>query len=152
MLNYDIWYQIFLYLDLKSIYCIEIAHPFFQNVLERVKYWKIRIRKDFPHCEIGEEDFPHCKIGEERYSMERKVYWNLYTLNHTCNLCRLCVVDNVNDDIPESDWLKYLDWKRWTVFCCIRVDFQFQSCLHLLAILTLSNIYQIHNTVWLSVT
>ena len=109
MLNYDIWYQIFLYLDLKSIYCIESAHPFFQNVLERVKYWKIRIRKDLPHCEIGEEDFPHCEIGEERYSMERKLYWNMYTLNHTCNLCRLCVVDNVNDDIPESDWLKYLD-------------------------------------------
>ena len=98
-LNDDIWYQIFLYLDLKSIYCIEIAHPFFQNVLERVKYWKIRIRKDFPHCEIGEES----------YSMERKVYWNLYTLNHTCNLCRLCLVDNVMDDIPESDWIKYLD-------------------------------------------
>ena len=46
---------------------------------------------------------------EEMYNVARRVYWSVYQLNHTCNICRLCLVDNVIDDIPDNEWIEYLD-------------------------------------------
>ena len=51
-LNDDIWYQILLYLDLKGIYCLELANPFFPSVLKRLRFWNMKINKDFPHCDV----------------------------------------------------------------------------------------------------
>ena len=48
----DIWHQILLYLDLKSIYCLELANPFFPTVLKRLRLWNIKITKDFPHRDV----------------------------------------------------------------------------------------------------
>lgn len=57
----DIWCQIFQFLDLKSIYNIEMADVFFQNVLKRIKFWNRKIKIDFPHCYdvLGELSHPN---------------------------------------------------------------------------------------------
>ena len=104
-LHDDIWYQILLYLDLKSIYSLEFTNTYFPAVLKRTRFWIIKMKKDFPHCEIVINSVQE----EEIYTVARKVYWSLYQLNHTCNICRLCLVDNVIDDIPENEWIDYLD-------------------------------------------
>ena len=100
----DIWNQIFHFLDLKSIYNIEMVDVFFQNVLKRIKFWKRRIRSDFPHCDSEIPDVNE----EESYFLARKLYWIYYRLNHACNICRLCCVD-ICEEIPECEWKDYLD-------------------------------------------
>ena len=104
-LHDDAWYQILLYLDLKSIYCLELTNPFFPAVLKRIRFWNLKIKKDFPHCAIEIDSVEK----EEMYTVARRVYWSVYQLSHTCNICRLCLVDNVIDDIPENEWIDYLD-------------------------------------------
>ena len=104
-LHDDAWYQILLYLDLKSIYCLELTSPFFPALLNRIRFWNLKIKKDFPHCAIEIDSVQK----EEMYTVARRVYWSVYQLNHTCNICRLCLVDNVIDDIPDSEWIEYLD-------------------------------------------
>ena len=104
----DIWSEIFSYLDLKSIYILEVADKFFKNVLKRTNFWKIKARKEFPYS-----DYRIITMDEEKdYYKVRKLYWNLYWLNHKCNICKLCFIENVCSDIPDCrkcDWLNYLD-------------------------------------------
>ena len=104
-LNDDIWYQILLYLDLKGIYCLELANPFFPSVLKRLRFWNMKINKDFPHCDVVINSVQEAEV----YTVARRVYWSMYQLNHTCNICRLCLVDNIVDDIPDNEWIDYLD-------------------------------------------
>ena len=104
-LHDDAWYQILLYLDLKSIYCLELTDPYFPAVLKRTRFWNLKIKRDFPYC----DDVINFVTEEETYSVARGVYWCLYQLNHTCNICRLCLVDNVVHDIPENEWIDYLN-------------------------------------------
>ena len=101
----DIWCHIFHFLDLKSIYNIAMVDKFFQNVLKRIKFWKRRIRSDFPHC--GSK-LPNVNNKKESYFLTRRLYWIYYRLNHVYNMYRLCCVD-ICEDIPECDWKDYLD-------------------------------------------
>jgi hypothetical protein len=50
-LNDDIWDEIISYLNLKSIYNLELTDKFFQGVLERTKFWERRIKNEFPDYE-----------------------------------------------------------------------------------------------------
>ena len=96
-LHDDIWYQILLYLDLKSIYCLELTDTYFPTVLKRLRFWNLKIT------------VIDSVLEEEVYTATRRAYWSYYQLNHTCNICRLCLVDNVIDDIPDNEWIEYLD-------------------------------------------
>ena len=100
----DIWCHIFHFLGLKSIYNIEMVDIFFQNVIKRIKFWKKRIRSDFPHCV---SKLPNVN-KEESYILTRRLYWIYYRLNHVYNMCRLCCVD-ICEEIPKCYWKDYLD-------------------------------------------
>ena len=97
----DIWYQIFLYLDLKSIYTIEMTDIGFQHIFKRTKFWSRKIRKDFSHSDVV---WPP-NSDEETYVLARILYFDMYRLNHVCNICMLCFAD----DIPDYEWRNYLD-------------------------------------------
>ena len=102
-LNYDIWREIFSYLDLKSIFILERTDQFFQQALRSTRFWERKMEKEFPHCD---------KPKDKDYFFMRKLYWTLYCLNHDCNVCKLCFIDNICDDIPDCgdcDWLDFLD-------------------------------------------
>ena len=107
-LNDDIWSEIFSYLDLKSIFTLERADILFQHILKSTRYWERMIEKEFSHCGscisgIGEED---------PYFISRRLYWTYYLLNHSCNICKLCFIDDICNNIPDCklcDWLNYLD-------------------------------------------
>ena len=107
-LHDDIWYHVFIYLDLKSIYTAEITDIFFQNVLKRTKFWNRKIRKDFPQC-----DDVLLDLSEEKsYVLARRFYFDMYRLTHACNICKLCFI-NIYEDIPHSEWRDYIDWMKW---------------------------------------
>ena len=51
-LNNDIWGEIFSYLDLKSIYQLELTSIYFKEVLQKLNFWKRKIIKEFPQFEL----------------------------------------------------------------------------------------------------
>ena len=78
---------------------------FFKNIMSRTRFWNIKIRKDFPHCE-----FDLSTVNEEEnYFLVRNLYWDIMRLNHVCNICRICCIENVHEDIPDYEWASYLD-------------------------------------------
>ena len=107
-LNNDIWSEIFSYLDLKSIFTLERADIMFQQVLRSTRYWERMMEKEFSSC-----GFDISGIGEEeRYFTIRRLYWTSYLLGHSCNFCKLCLIDDVCSNIPDCnlcDWINYLD-------------------------------------------
>ena len=107
-LNVDTWCKIFSYLDLKSIYSLELTAIYFKQVLERIRFWERKIRKEFPNFEYDqlEEDI------NKKYYITRKSYWNLYYQNHLCNVCKLCFIESICSNIPnceKCDWLQLLE-------------------------------------------
>ena len=103
-LHDDIWYSVFIYLDLKSIYTAEVTDSFFQNILKRTKFWSRKIRRDFPHCDVVLPDVSE----EESYFVARRLYFDIYRLNHVCNICKLCFI-NISEDLPHCEWRDYID-------------------------------------------
>ena len=105
-LSDDIWSEIFSYLDLKSIFTMELADRFFQQTLKRIRFWERKLKTDFDdgldEAEVAEED---------QYFIVRRMYWNRYLLSHECRICNLCFIDNICSDIPDCkncDWLDCL--------------------------------------------
>ena len=91
-------------LDLKSIYTLEAADVFFQNILRRTNFWNRKIKNDFPHCYTSD-----LSLVDDEYDFSKTLYWELYRRNHACKICTLCCVDSVYEDIPEHEWISYLD-------------------------------------------
>ena len=107
-LNDDIWSEIFSYLDLKCIFTLERADLIFEDILRRTRYWERKIEQKFPECGF---DIPEDST-DDPYFIIRRLYWDLYCLSHTCNICKLCFVDNICNKIPDCklcDWLNYFD-------------------------------------------
>lgn len=107
-LNDDVWCEIFSYLNLKSIYNLELTDKFFQQVLKRIRFWVRKIREEFPNYEYDSI----ATKAEEKYYISRKLYWNLYYQNHRCNVCKLCFIESICSNIPDCkkcDWLEFLD-------------------------------------------
>ena len=108
-LNVDIWDTIIAYLNLKSIYNLELADNFFREIMQRTKIWQRKIKNEFP-----DYDFEHIQTNEEiQYKAAKNLYWSLYILGHECNFCKLCFIDDACRNIPDCttcNWLEYLDW------------------------------------------
>ena len=106
-LNDDVWHEIFLYFDIKSIFNLELTNTYFQQVLQRLHFWEKKIRKEFPHYAF--EIFVCDK--KKKYFITKKIYWDLYCQNHKCNICKLCFIDEICSNIPnctKCDWLDYI--------------------------------------------
>jgi hypothetical protein len=107
-LHDDIWSEIFSYLDLKSIYNLELAAIYFKEVFKKTRFWERKIRIEF-------QNFEHNELEEDvntKYHITRKLYWNLYYQNHVCNICKLCVIESICSNIPnceKCDWLEFLE-------------------------------------------
>ena len=107
-LNNDIWCEIFSYLDLKSIYHLELTSIFFKEVLEKLRFWKRKILKEFPKFE---HDGLEGK-AEKNYQVTRKLYWILFHQSHVCNVCKMCFIESICSNIPDCDdcdWLELLE-------------------------------------------
>ena len=101
-LNDDIWCEIISYLNLKDIYNLENSDDYFKNLLERTRFWERKIKAEF----TGE------MIDQEGYKIARKTYWILFLQRHTCNICKLCFIEDICQNIPDCtscDWLDMLD-------------------------------------------
>ena len=107
-LNNDIWCEIFSYLDLKSIYHLELTSIFFKEVLEKLQFWKRKIIKEFTKFE---HDGLEGKT-EKNYQVTRKLYWILFHQSHVCNVCKMCFIESICSNIPDCDdcdWLELLE-------------------------------------------
>lgn len=113
LLNYlaltdDVWCEIVSYLNLKSIYNLEHTDTFFENLLQRTKFWERKLKRQFPDSDL-ECDTTNLK---EKYHISRRMYWALYLQRHKCNICKLCFIENVCRKIPDCrkcNWLDMLD-------------------------------------------
>ena len=109
-LNDDVWREIFSYLDLKSIFTLEHADMNFREILKRTRYWERKIEKEFPYFGL---DMDLRELDEnDHYIYARRMYWNLHYLSHDCNICKLCVIEEICKNIPDCekcDWLSFLD-------------------------------------------
>ena len=117
-LNNDIWCEIFSYLDLKSIYHLELTSIFFKEVLEKLRFWKRKIIKEFSQFELDGLEIK----AEKNYQVTRKLYWSLFHQSHVCNVCKMCFIESICSNIPDCDkcdWLELLEW--------IYKDFQHQA-------------------------
>ena len=70
------------------------------------------MEKEFSSC-----GFDISGIGEEEryFTIRRLYYWTSYLLSHSCNFCKLCLIDDVCSNIPDCnlcDWINYLDWNN----------------------------------------
>ena len=103
-LNDDIWCEIISYLNLKSIYSLENSNKFFQSLFARTRFWKRKLKREFPdEIQIDEED---------DYQKLRKLYWIMFLQTHRCNVCKLYFIENICPNIPECrkcNWLEMLD-------------------------------------------
>ena len=103
-LNDNVWGEIVSYLNLKSIYNLEFTDTFLENLLGRTKFWERKLKRQFPDIDL-EYDITNLK---ENYHISRHMYWVLYLQRHNCNICKLCVIENVCRNIPDCrkcNWL-----------------------------------------------
>ena len=109
-LNDDVWSEIFMYLDLKSIFTLEHAAINFQDILKRTRHWERKIEKEFSYFRL-DMDLRELDV-DDHYLYARGMYWNLYYLSHDCNICKLCFIEEICKNIPDCkkcDWLSFLD-------------------------------------------
>ena len=107
-LNNDIWGEIFSYLDLKSIYQLELTSIYFKEVLQKLNFWKWKIIKEFQQFEL---DGLEVEV-EKKYKVTRKLYWILFHQSHVCNVCKMCFIESICSNIPDCnkrDWLALLE-------------------------------------------
>ena len=98
-LNDDIWCEIISYLNLKDIYNLENSDDSFKHLLERTRFWERKIKAEFTDE----------MVGQEGYKIARKYYWNLFLLRHNCNICNLCFIEDICQNIPECTRCNWLD-------------------------------------------
>ena len=101
-INDDCWRKIFSYLNLKSMYMLEISSEKFQEIMRRIDFWQYRLRTEHSNVDIGEVP----------YETSRRLYWVIYVGSHECNVCNLCFISDVCPNIPDCracDWLSLLD-------------------------------------------